>query len=152
MVHTSLSGCQLLAKDAFAWTKKAGHGCGRLGQAESSIAYDRETLLLLSLSAASSNGFPRSTPSVPLSLSFENCAPLTIPVPERQTQWDEGSKCQKKDFFSLIKWQWACSVSMFPKLLCLITRRSNRNTAKISHQRPNKETETFSVQRPKSRF
>ena len=31
------------------------------------------------------------TPSVPLSLSFENRAPLTIPVPERQTQWDGGS-------------------------------------------------------------
>jgi len=54
LVSTSLSGCQLLAKDAFAWTKKAGHGCGRLGQAESSIAYDREALLLLSLSARNS--------------------------------------------------------------------------------------------------
>ena len=31
------------------------------------------------------------THSVPLSLSFENRAPLTIPVPERQTQWDGGS-------------------------------------------------------------
>ena len=31
------------------------------------------------------------TPSVPLSLSFENRAPLTIPLPERQTQWDGGS-------------------------------------------------------------
>ena len=33
----------------------------------------------------------KSTPSVPLSLSLENRAPLTIPVPERQTQWDGGS-------------------------------------------------------------
>ena len=33
----------------------------------------------------------RRTPSVPLSLSFENRAPLTIPLPERQTQWDGGS-------------------------------------------------------------
>ena len=33
----------------------------------------------------------RGTPSVPLSLSLENRAPLTIPLPERQTQWDGGS-------------------------------------------------------------
>jgi len=35
------------------------------------------------------------TPSVPLSLSFENRVPLTIPLPERQTQWDGGSTIQR---------------------------------------------------------
>jgi len=27
-------------------------------------------------------------------LSLENRVPLTIPVPERQTQWDGGSRCR----------------------------------------------------------
>ena len=49
------------------------------------------------------------TPSVPLSLSFENRAPLTIPLPERQTQWDGGSRCEPcmpifKEISDYVEW------------------------------------------------
>ena len=41
------------------------------------------------------------TPSVPLSLSLENRAPLTIPLPERQTQWDGGSICWSATYWHI---------------------------------------------------
>jgi len=49
-----------------------------------------------------------STPSVPLSLSFENRAPLTIPVPERQTQWDGGSRPEESHLVVSDCWDKNC--------------------------------------------
>jgi len=52
------------------------------------------------------------TPSVPLSLSLENRAPLTIPLPERQTQWDGGSMGQA-----------ASGAPTFPRVCQQLTQR-----------------------------
>ena len=49
----------------------------------------------------------QGTPSVPLSLSLENRAPLTIPIPERQTQWDGGSITTRSE---MIRAVWFASL------------------------------------------